>query len=184
MNRELQAYQIYRMRKVSLFIITVLVLASCQYRPRGGSEKQHRENDTERTSTSRHSRKPQKIKMEREGGVIVMPATVNGVPMKFVFDTGASSITISQTEAQFLAKQGLLTKNDIIGRESYQTADGSLSEGTVIRLKEVKIGNRTIRNVEAAVIESQNAPLLLGQTALSKFGKVSLDYKNGYLIFE
>lgn len=125
-----------------------------------------------------------KIKMERESGVIMMPAKVNGVPMKFVFDTGASNITISQTEAMFLAKQGLLTKKDIMGTERYQTADGNISEGTVIRLREVQIGDRTIRNVKASVTGSQNAPLLLGQTALSKFGKVSIDYENGYLIFE
>lgn len=125
-----------------------------------------------------------KIKMERESGVIMMPAKANGVPMKFVFDTGASSITISQTEAMFLAKQGLLTKKDIMGTERYQTADGNISEGTVIRLREVQIGDRTIRNVKASVTGSQNAPLLLGQTALSKFGKVSIDYENGYLIFE
>ncbi|MDD7317773.1 MAG: retropepsin-like aspartic protease [Prevotella sp.] len=172
------------MRKVSLFIIAAIALASCQYRPRGGGERPHRSNDTESETRPVHSGKPQKIKMQREGGVIVMPATVNGVPMKFVFDTGASSITISQTEAQFLAKQGLLTEKDIVGMENFRTADGSLSEGTVIRLKEVKIGNHVITNVEAAVIETQNAPLLLGQTVLSKFGKVSLDYKNGYLIFE
>ena len=104
--------------------------------------------------------------------------------MSFIFDTGASDITISQTEAQFLAKQGLLTQQDVIGKQQYQIADGSFSEGTIIRLKELTIGDRTINNVKASVIESQNAPLLLGQTALSEFGKVSLDYKNGYIIFE
>ncbi|RRC99518.1 TIGR02281 family clan AA aspartic protease [Prevotella sp. OH937_COT-195] len=172
------------MKKIFLFIFTTAIIVSCQYRPRGGGERQSRNHDAERTDKPRRNGKPMKIKMRREGGVIVMPATVNGVPMKFVFDTGASNITISQTEAQFLAKQGLLTEDDIMGKEHYQTADGNISEGTVIRLKEVVIGNRTIKNVEAAVIESQNAPLLLGQTALSKFGKVSIDYENGYLIFE
>lgn len=172
------------MKKIFLFIFTTAIIVSCQYRPRGGGERQSRNHDAERTDKPRRNGKPMKIKMRCEGGVIVMPATVNGVPMKFVFDTGASNITISQTEAQFLAKQGLLTEDDIMGKEHYQTADGNISEGTVIRLKEVVIGNRTIKNVEAAVIESQNAPLLLGQTALSKFGKVSIDYENGYLIFE
>lgn len=172
------------MRKTLLLIIATMTIASCQFRPRGSGERQHRKHNTERTSQKKHSGKPMKIKMVRENGVILVPAKVNGVQMSFIFDTGASSITISQTEAQFLAKQGLLTEKDIIGKQQYQIADGSLSQGTVIRLKEVAIGDRTISNVEATVIESQNAPLLLGQTALSKFGKVSLDYKNGYIIFE
>ena len=172
------------MKTVLMIIFTAAVIASCQYRPRGGAERHRRGHDTERAERPRRGGKPMKIKMERESGVIMMPAKVNGVPMKFVFDTGASSITISQTEAMFLAKQGLLTKKDIMGTERYQTADGNISEGTVIRLREVQIGDRTIRNVKASVTGSQNAPLLLGQTALSKFGKVSIDYENGYLIFE
>ena len=171
------------MRKALLFTIAVIMIASCQFRPRGGSERQRKRHDTHQSTSVSHG-KPMKIKMEHVGGVIVVPVTVNDVPMKFVFDTGASNITISQTEAQFLAKQGKLTKDDVIGTERFQIADGSISEGMVIRLREVKIGNRTINNVEAAVIESQDSPLLLGQTALSKFGKVSLDYKNGYIIFE
>ena len=124
---------------------------------------------------------------ERPFSKIVIPlelAATSGLQMSFIFDTGASDITISQTEAQFLAKQGLLTQQDVIGKQQYQIADGSFSEGTIIRLKELTIGDRTINNVKASVIESQNAPLLLGQTALSEFGKVSLDYKNGYIIFE
>lgn len=173
------------MKKALLFTIAVIMIASCQFRPRGGSERHRKRHDTHQsTSISHNSGKPMKIKMERESGVLVVPVMVNDVPMKFVFDTGASNITISQTEAQFLAKQGKLTQEDVIGTERYQIADGSISEGTVIRLREVRIGDRTINNVEASVIESQNAPLLLGQTALSKFGKVSLDYKNGYIIFE
>ena len=172
------------MRKALLLIIAVLTIASCQFRPRGGGERQRKKHDTERISQSKHSGKPMKIKMVRENGVLVVPVKVNGVQMSFIFDTGASDITISQTEAQFLAKQGLLTQQDVIGKQQYQIADGSFSEGTIIRLKELTIGDRTINNVKASVIESQNAPLLLGQTALSEFGKVSLDYKNGYIIFE
>ena len=175
------------MRKVLPLLIAIVMLAACQYRPRGGSGRHRTSQTTKRPddkTTKRQNGKPMKIKMERESGVLVVPVTVNGVPMKFVFDTGASNITISQTEAPFLAKQGKLTEEDVIGTERYQIADGSISEGTVIRLREVCIGNRTINNVEASVIESQNAPLLLGQTALSKFGKVSLDYNNGYIIFE
>ena len=172
------------MRKALLLIVAVMTIVSCQFRPRGGGERQRKKHDTERTSRPRRNGKPMKIKMERENGVLVVPVKVNGVQMSFIFDTGASDITISQTEAQFLAKQGLLTEKDIIGTQQYQIADGSMSEGTIILLREVKIGDRTINDVKASVIKSQNAPLLLGQTALSQFGKVSLDYKNGYIIFE
>ena len=45
------------------------------------------------------------VPMERqENGLYLIPCKVNGVPMKFIFDTGASSVNISMTEALFLLK--------------------------------------------------------------------------------
>lgn len=124
------------------------------------------------------------IKMMDKGGVYEVPIEINGANMNFVFDTGASDITISAVEAIFLLKQGTLTEDDIIGTEYYQIADGSISEGTVINLKTVKIGNKTLHNVKASVIHNMQAPLLLGQSALAQFGKVSIDYKRKEIVFE
>lgn len=104
--------------------------------------------------------------------------------MNFIFDTGASDITISEVEAVFLLRQGTLTNEDIMGTEYYRIADGSISEGTVINLKTVKIGNRTLHNVKASVIHNMQAPLLLGQSALAQFGRVSIDYDRKEIVFE
>jgi aspartyl protease family protein len=84
----------------------------------------------------------------------------------------------------FLYKQGTLTQEDILGTQKYQIADGSISEGTIIKLRCVQIGNRTFSNVKASVIHNSEAPLLLRQSALTKFGKVSIDYKNNEITFE
>ena len=104
--------------------------------------------------------------------------------MFFIFDTGASDITISLTEATFLYKQGTLTDDDFLGTQQYQIADGSISEGTIINLKTVKIGNRTLTNVQASVVHNMQAPLLFGQSALAQFGKVTIDYNRGEITFE
>ena len=87
---------------------------------------------------------------------------INGIPLKFIFDTGASSICISQVEAMLLYKQGTLTEDDFIGLENMQDATGNISEGMKINLRRVKIGNQILNNVEALVVGSDNAPLLLG----------------------
>ena len=113
-----------------------------------------------------------------------MPVEVNGVRMSFIFDTGASSISISNTEAYFLVKQGLLTKEDIKGSQSFIDANGNISEGTIIILKSIKIGNRILHNVEASVVNNLNAPLLFGQSALGQFGKISIDNNRGEVTFE
>lgn len=95
--------------------------------------------------------------------------------MKFIFDTGASDISISKTEANFLAKQGLLKEKDIIGTQKYRIADGSISVGTKIIIREIKIEDIFIRDVSATVIDNDNAPLLFGQSALSKFGRFEIE---------
>ena len=64
------------------------------------------------------------IKMQKFGGVYHIPVVINGTEMFFIFDTGASSISISNTEAYFLYKQGKLTKDDIVGEQDFIDANG------------------------------------------------------------
>jgi len=117
-----------------------------------------------------------------EGGVYYIPIIINGNSMEFIFDTGASIISISQTEANFLFKQGKLTKSDILGTQDFIDANGDISQGVVINLRGVQIGNKLLKNVKASVVNNSVAPLLLGQSALGKFGSFTIDNKHGYLI--
>jgi aspartyl protease family protein len=124
------------------------------------------------------------IKMEKQDGVYMIPVEVNGVKMYFIFDTGASTISISETEALFLYKQGTLKDNDIKGTARFSDANGDISEGTIIVLKTVQIGNKVLKNVDASVVHNLSAPLLFGQSALERFGKISIDYNKGEIAFE
>ncbi|GAB3695203.1 hypothetical protein GCM10027592_17000 [Spirosoma flavus] len=122
--------------------------------------------------------------MEKENGVYKIPVEINGLPLKFILDTGASLISISATEAEFMFKQGVITDDDIIGKSKFQDANGDISPGAIIRLKSVRIGDRVLENVSANVVSSAKAPLLLGQSALSKFGKISVDYRRNVVTFD
>lgn len=115
------------------------------------------------------------IKMEKENGVYFIPCKVNGVPMKFIFDTGASDVSISLTEAQFLAKNGLLESEDIKGTVKYQIANGDIQEGTKIIIREINIDGIILKNIEASIVHESNSPLLLGQSAISKLGSIQLN---------
>lgn len=115
------------------------------------------------------------IFMDKENGVYKIPCKVNGIPMKFIFDTGASDVSISLTEASFLLKQGLLKENDILGGMKYQIANGEIKEGTKIILREINIDGLILKNINANIVHSQNAPLLLGQSAISKLGTVQIE---------
>ena len=124
------------------------------------------------------------IDMIEQDGVYTVPVYVNEVPMTFIFDTGASDISLSATEAGFLYRQGKLTQRDVIGKAQFSDANGDISTGTVIRLSTVRIGDRTLRDVRASVVDNNRAPLLLGQSALAQFGKISIDYQRKKIVFE
>lgn len=123
------------------------------------------------------------LKMELEDGVRYVWIKVNGIKLRFIFDTGASSICISPTEASVLYKQGTLREEDILDSQYFQDATGRISEGTKVNLREIKIGNMILENVEALIIDNVNAPLLLGQTVLERFGSITIDNVNNVIIF-
>lgn len=124
------------------------------------------------------------LSMERESGVRYVWIEINGIRLRFIFDTGASSICISPAEATVLYRQGTLRKEDVLDVEYFQDATGRISEGTKINLREVKIGNMVLKDVKATVVDNVNAPLLLGQTVLERFGKIEIDNDNGEIIFK
>ena len=118
------------------------------------------------------------------GGTYEVACSVNGLPLKMVFDTGAADVTISSVEASFMLKNGYLSDSDVKGTRNYMTASGDIHEGTILRLKEVKLGDAVLRNVEASVVHSQKAPLLLGQSVLEKFGTITIDNVNSKLLIK
>lgn len=174
------------MKNLSLIYLvccSMLLLACTQ----SGRRKPVSENELPQASSAKQTinyNGNNVIKMKKSGGVYLIPAIVNGSNMDFIFDTGASDITISQIEALFLYRQGTLTEDDFIGIQQYQIADGSISEGTIINLKTVKVGDKTLYDVKASIIHNTSAPLLLGQSALNQFGQITIDYKNNEITLE
>lgn len=177
--------------KVKSYIIIVISImlfstSSCE-RKSGRLDSQRNINKVPLTDYSQpktYNNKRTTIKMSEENGVYLIPCKINGIQLEFIFDTGASDITMSLTEALVLYKNGTLTDEDFIGLQQYQIANGEIEEGTSVRLKKVEIGNQILYNVQATIIHNMKAPLLLGQSALRKFGKISIDYNNKEITFE
>lgn len=143
---------------------------------------QSRNNETTRSHRGSHGATT--VPLTKEDGVYYLTVKINDVPMKFIYDTGASIISLSATEAMFLIKQGTITEDDLIGTELVYDAQGDATESLMVRLKKVEIGDLVLENVEASIVDNQVAPLLLGQSALSQFNRVSIDYQNNLLIIE
>lgn len=115
------------------------------------------------------------IPFTTENGNCYVKCKVNGLPLRFTFDTGASDVSLSMVEANFMMKNGYMSKGDIVGKGYYSDATGSVSEGTIVNLRKVEFGDLSLDNVRASIVKNQKAPLLLGQTVLSRAGKIEID---------
>lgn len=121
------------------------------------------------------------VPFKKDGGVCVVKCEINDLPLNFIFDIGASDVSISDIEANFMFKNDYLSKSDILGKQNYITADGRISEATIINLKNINIGGLELNNVRASVVKNQRAPLLLGQSVLSRLGKIEIDNEKNTL---
>ena len=114
------------------------------------------------------------ITLEKTGGVYKIPCVVNGLKLKMIFDTGASNVCISESVAQMMLENDYLSYDDIKGTSQSQVADGRIVNNTKIIIKKIQIGDKVLNNIEAVVVHGQSAPLLLGQSVISKLGKYSI----------
>lgn len=115
------------------------------------------------------------IPFSKDRGVTKVKCTVNELPLHFVFDTGASDVTMSMVEATFMLKNDYLSPDDFVGTAKYVDANGDVAEGAVINLRHVNFGGVELTNVRASVVRNQKAPLLLGQSVLGRLGKIEID---------
>lgn len=123
------------------------------------------------------------VSLENKDGCYYLMTKVNGIPMKMTLDTGASTLTLSIVEYEFLKKQNLLGDNAVEEGEC-SIANGETVKCYFTKISELTIGNITIDNVDCTIMPQQNAPLLIGMNVLKKFGNFSIDYNRNLLIFK
>lgn len=141
-------------------------------------QKQEQRLSAENIILSDYDEKEAEIPFVKEGSVCKVKCTINELPLYFIFDTGASDVSLSSVEANFMLKNDYLSKSDMSGKGYYINANGDISEGTIVNIKEVNFGGLTLKNVKASVVKNQKAPLLLGQSVLSRLGRIEIDNEN------
>jgi aspartyl protease family protein len=118
---------------------------------------------------------PSLVRVEKSGELVIslsqdghfyMDVRVNGKPMRFMIDTGASDIVIGVSDAK---KLGINVEN-LVFNKLYQTANGT-SRGASVLLKEIIVGNQKFANVWASVNSAEMGTPLLGMSFLRQFSK-------------
>ncbi len=105
-------------------------------------------------------------------GHYVMQGAVNGAPIKFLLDTGASMVSMGLSDAR---RAGIDLTKATQGRS--QTANGVVRVWRV-RLDGVRVGAITLHNVEGSVHEGDLPFALLGMSFLSR---VEIQHESGRL---
>ena len=123
-------------------------------------------------------------RFQRMGGVFVLPATVNGSSTAyFIVDSGASNVQIPAELADELKRNGTLTEADSLGQRRFTLADGSGLQQRIVRLRSIKIGERTMENVMASVSPARSRALL-GQSFLRRLSSWKIDNVKNSIEFE
>ena len=97
-----------------------------------------------------------------EQGHVVLDAAVNGVPVRMLVDTGASLVTLTPADARAAG----IDPARLAFNGHVQTANGTVRMAPVT-LREIRLGQLSIYDVPASVLENLNVSLL-GMTFLSR----------------
>jgi predicted aspartyl protease len=100
-----------------------------------------------------------------------------------MLDRDDRGLIFSLSEAQKLLTSGAITKNDFIGDANVVLAEGSIADKAVFRIKEFKIGTKTVSNVEASVSHKITEGVIMGESTINIFGRFKIDENNKQLIF-
>jgi hypothetical protein len=124
------------------------------------------------------------VRLIRDAGTFKVPVRINGVlELQFTVDSGASDVTIPADVVMTLIRTGTIRDSDFVGEQTYRLADGSTVKSRTFRIRQLQVGSRTIENVLGSVANVEGS-LLLGQSFLSRFRRVSFDNAQGVLVLE
>jgi len=99
-----------------------------------------------------------------DNGMFLSYGSINGQSVRFLVDTGASSVAMSSVDAKRL---GILFRMN--GKETYATTASGVVKSWAITLKSVTVGKIKQKNVPAMVVDgSHPTEVLLGMSFMNK----------------
>lgn len=134
------------------------------------------------TAARADERMEQIVAVEPHAGAFVVPVVLNDVlTAKFIVDSGAADVSITEDMVSALMKSGTLTSADLLGNKLYMLADGTMHQGQIYRMASLRIGAMVMKDVTVR-IAAGNSSLLLGQSFLRRLKSWSMDNARQVLI--
>lgn len=130
-----------------------------------GIQKEYRLGNTVSTSFSKRVERKEQI-FRDPSGMYMTRGMINNQHVKFMVDTGATSIAMNEKQAK---KLGI--RYDLIGSPTRVSTASGFVNAYIVNLKKVSVGSITQSNVEAFIIEGNHpGPILLGMSFLGRVG--------------
>lgn len=104
------------------------------------------------------------------GGHFVVEAVVNGAPVRFLVDTGASEIVLTMADAQRLG----FRPETLRFTQRFASANGEVRAAPVV-LRELRIGQFSLFDMPASVNEAPLGVSLLGMSFLKRLNGYGVD---------
>ena len=113
---------------------------------------------------------------EAYSGNKYLQAEVEGMSVRFIFDTGCSSVSISRSVFNTLLRRGLVKKKDLSHESEVELANGTSHKVKHFVIKHLRVGDCVLHNVHATVSmdASSEGGSLFGQAALERMAYYSV----------
>ncbi|MCM8558183.1 retropepsin-like aspartic protease family protein [Sphingomicrobium sediminis] len=131
----------------------------------------HRSGDSaSRPSARNASMSSGPVKFDRgAGGHFYANANIRGSTIRFLVDTGATGVALTEADARKIGLHFSPSEYRVVGRQV-----SGLVRGKNVTLDSITVGSKTVRNVDAVIIQGGTMSLL-GQSFLTRAGKLEMD---------
>jgi endonuclease YncB( thermonuclease family)/predicted aspartyl protease len=165
-----------------IFIFIAALLSGCSGCSKSGlmsakneNKALHADSAYDNQSQTEESGNSTAIKKSIDDGIKSVWMEINGIRLPSIFDMAAASLYISASDASALINRGILQKQDSLDVHNFRDPDGSISAGTRINLRSVKIDDSILTDIDAIVIDDKLTNLLLRQPEFENSEQDSTD---------
>jgi Outer membrane protein and related peptidoglycan-associated (lipo)proteins len=120
---------------------------------------------------------------QNKAGFFTFKAFVDGYGEEFTFSRTAE-FCVSETKALSLLKDGIINKDDFKGNVEELLGTGTIANNAVFKIKEIRIADKTLQNVDVKVLQRMQEDWVIGQKTMMKFGNFEFNTQTKKLIFK
>jgi len=124
-----------------------------------------------------------KFNADANTGIMIIPCIINGFNEDFYYDPEKPA-QVSLEKGLEMLNDGSISKDDFKGDAAEVLGSNTIKNGAVFVIKELRIANRTISNIEVTVSHRLDNPLVFGKRVLQKIGNYSINNSTREITFE